>query len=680
VANDTSKRIFISYSRKDVEFVDRLEKALIARGFAPWVDRRRIEGGDDWLDSIQHAIESCEKVVVILTPDAAESEWVRIEYRYGRSIGKPIIPALLKPVPRVPIDLNHIQWVTSFQGNFETGLNDLLVALAREGSNAERLVPTDAASQRQPSQPDATLGPAQPAQAEPPMSERELYIAGTAAYQQKDLDLAAIYWQRLLDMSPNYIDGYVRDKMQEIRPQLIQIRAGRLREEAYRAHAAGDWAREISTWQALLDLDRKVAYVPRIGSPRQAANAVPGGTVGRVSTNEPPTARTDFASEARVELANAQQNARYAELYSIVRDLLDQGNAEAAKDQMRVLWSRAPYYGDPGGLAARLGLAIPLPYHQEQQKRNQEAGVQRSANLRASYESWKLSVRSEYRRKFDQPGSAALTVWVGALALLLGIGALLEILVAPVLMEPFASEYFSVLMLLAVAVLVYALGFWRALRIDAYLLAFTLAGALSWLVRLGWAIAPRVELASYTIAVLGAHRSLQTDWWQFSGDIGTVWVIILIPVGFVLSVFLGIQKGDWFAVLDDSFGVLLFLLLLVYVLSFIVGAPIVFFGWIYGGLAVGLLVGLITGIRVIFAASAYLSARFLIVLVCAIVLAILQWGIWSWVFGINAISTLEWSIALIVGLLVGGSVPLALKIFITRRDPMPAEYRELVGR
>ena len=31
--------VFISYSRKDSDFVDRLEADLKARGFATWVDR-----------------------------------------------------------------------------------------------------------------------------------------------------------------------------------------------------------------------------------------------------------------------------------------------------------------------------------------------------------------------------------------------------------------------------------------------------------------------------------------------------------------------------------------------------------------------------------------------------------------------------------------------------------------
>jgi len=43
-ANETGPkaRIFISYSRKDMAFADRLEAALKARGFEPLIDRSEI--------------------------------------------------------------------------------------------------------------------------------------------------------------------------------------------------------------------------------------------------------------------------------------------------------------------------------------------------------------------------------------------------------------------------------------------------------------------------------------------------------------------------------------------------------------------------------------------------------------------------------------------------------------
>ena len=42
---DTKTRVFISYSRKDMAFADRLEAALAVRGFEVLIDRQEIMSG-----------------------------------------------------------------------------------------------------------------------------------------------------------------------------------------------------------------------------------------------------------------------------------------------------------------------------------------------------------------------------------------------------------------------------------------------------------------------------------------------------------------------------------------------------------------------------------------------------------------------------------------------------------
>jgi TIR domain len=53
-ANETGPkaRVFISYSRKDMAFADRLEAALKARGFEPLIDRSEIYAFEDWWNRI----------------------------------------------------------------------------------------------------------------------------------------------------------------------------------------------------------------------------------------------------------------------------------------------------------------------------------------------------------------------------------------------------------------------------------------------------------------------------------------------------------------------------------------------------------------------------------------------------------------------------------------------------
>jgi hypothetical protein len=49
-------RVFISYSRKDRVFADRLEAALKARGFEVLIDRQEIYAFEDWWKRIEALI------------------------------------------------------------------------------------------------------------------------------------------------------------------------------------------------------------------------------------------------------------------------------------------------------------------------------------------------------------------------------------------------------------------------------------------------------------------------------------------------------------------------------------------------------------------------------------------------------------------------------------------------
>jgi TIR domain len=75
----TSMTIFISYSRHDSEFVDRLIHELERYGFDAWVDREDIRGGAAWGASISQAIRRCQAVIVVLSPRSAASDNVAKE-------------------------------------------------------------------------------------------------------------------------------------------------------------------------------------------------------------------------------------------------------------------------------------------------------------------------------------------------------------------------------------------------------------------------------------------------------------------------------------------------------------------------------------------------------------------------------------------------------------------------
>ena len=67
-------KIFISYSRKDSAFADRLEAALKARGFEPLIDRTEIYAFEDWWQRIEALIGRADTIAFVLSPDAARRE------------------------------------------------------------------------------------------------------------------------------------------------------------------------------------------------------------------------------------------------------------------------------------------------------------------------------------------------------------------------------------------------------------------------------------------------------------------------------------------------------------------------------------------------------------------------------------------------------------------------------
>jgi WD40 repeat protein len=125
-------KIFISYSRKDVEFADRLEAALNSRGFTPMIDRRDIAKLEEWWERIEALIVQSDTVVFIISPDAVKSSICEKEVTFAQSLNKRLAPILLRQTDTalVPEQLRRINWI-DFQDDarFEYYLNDLVGAL-----------------------------------------------------------------------------------------------------------------------------------------------------------------------------------------------------------------------------------------------------------------------------------------------------------------------------------------------------------------------------------------------------------------------------------------------------------------------------------------------------------------------------------------------------------------------
>ena len=132
------QQVFISYSRKDIEFVRRLATDLENAGYEVWWDITDLRGGDDWVRVIPEAIEKSKSFVVVLSPDSFTSEWVRKEYTQALSLRKRIIPIMLRRTA-VPFALNTINYIDfTSEEQYAASLNSLLRDL---GYTGEPVVP-----------------------------------------------------------------------------------------------------------------------------------------------------------------------------------------------------------------------------------------------------------------------------------------------------------------------------------------------------------------------------------------------------------------------------------------------------------------------------------------------------------------------------------------------------------
>ena len=84
VGNKATAKVFISYSRKDLAFVDRIEAALRARGIEPLIDRSEIYAFEDWWKRIQDLTAKADTVVFVLSPDALSSDIAKRKSRSQR--------------------------------------------------------------------------------------------------------------------------------------------------------------------------------------------------------------------------------------------------------------------------------------------------------------------------------------------------------------------------------------------------------------------------------------------------------------------------------------------------------------------------------------------------------------------------------------------------------------------
>ena len=75
--------VFVSHSRKDRAYVDCLVGVLRRHQIPLWYSDTDIQGAQQWHDEIGRGLERCDWLILVLSPDAVKSIWVKREFLYA---------------------------------------------------------------------------------------------------------------------------------------------------------------------------------------------------------------------------------------------------------------------------------------------------------------------------------------------------------------------------------------------------------------------------------------------------------------------------------------------------------------------------------------------------------------------------------------------------------------------
>ncbi len=121
-------KIFISYSRKDKAFAEKLHEALNRIKLDSWIDWIDIPPTSNWWEQIQKGIEAADSFLFLLSPDSITSQVCRQEIEHAIMNGKRLIPLLVREVSAAEVhpNLKKLNWIFfREQDDFEKSLQKL---------------------------------------------------------------------------------------------------------------------------------------------------------------------------------------------------------------------------------------------------------------------------------------------------------------------------------------------------------------------------------------------------------------------------------------------------------------------------------------------------------------------------------------------------------------------------
>jgi hypothetical protein len=152
-----AKQSFISHATEDARFAHTLADDLRRLGMQVWIVPESIYAGESWVEAIERGLQESSHVLVVLTPAAVESQWVKKEVEIAITLECEkrirLIPLELKPT-EIPLLLKSYQMVP-FCRDYNDGLRQLANSMGLS-INIKPKVNTSRKSEYEPAAPTKT--------------------------------------------------------------------------------------------------------------------------------------------------------------------------------------------------------------------------------------------------------------------------------------------------------------------------------------------------------------------------------------------------------------------------------------------------------------------------------------------------------------------------------------------
>ncbi len=126
--------VFLSYITKNEDLMWKVYNDLRKEGLTVWIDQTNLEPGTlSWDRAIEEAIMNAGCFVVLLSPSARRSEWVREELHYAKTLGKRIFPLLANGEAQnaIPFGFSTVQYTDIRGENYENGMQKLVESVCK---------------------------------------------------------------------------------------------------------------------------------------------------------------------------------------------------------------------------------------------------------------------------------------------------------------------------------------------------------------------------------------------------------------------------------------------------------------------------------------------------------------------------------------------------------------------